>query len=385
MNEHALISPSSASRQLVCTPSARLEATLLETTSSYADEGTLAHLLGELLINRALFRIKRADYEAKLATIKANTYYNVAMLKHCKAYCAHVLMVYNKARSIDKNAVIWIETRVWLNEWIPESFGTADVIIACEGHLWFIDLKYGEGVPVDATDNMQLKIYALGAIYALIGVVFKTIVHISLTIFQPRLDSISTFDTDVVALIKWGLEWVRPRAKLAWEGKGEFVAGKHCQFCRAKPNCAAHAKHHMALAKDTFKEPALLDAVGVAKVLTVYQTLINWARSVHEYALKQALAGKTFPGFKLVVGRSDRVITNKTAAAKRLKAAGYEDFMTEPQLKGITELEKMMGKSDFEHLLGKLIMKPPGAPALVPESDKRKPYSKQGVAKEVFK
>ena len=385
MRPHALLSPSSASRWMKCTPSARLEERLPERSSVYADEGTVAHKLGELIILMKLHMIRRDHYKTQLANIKATKYYNRAMQKYCDAYAAYVIAQFNRAKKLDPQAMIFIETNVSTARWIPQGYGTADILIVGHGFLWFIDLKYGEGVPVMAFENKQLMIYALGALDLLDDLVFM-IKAVALMIYQPRIGNIDIYETSADDLYAWGEAELAPIASEAFEGKGRFVAGKHCQFCLAKAQCKAHASYHMSLAKLAFGDPATLSDADVVEVLNKYETLVSWARSVAEYALAQAVAGKKWKGYKVVAGRSNRKITDLNKAYKILRKAGYTDkeLMKPAALKGITELESLLSAEDFAYYLNKIVDKPYGSPTLVSSKDTRPPYDRNKAAKDTF-
>lgn len=382
MAEHAVLSPSSGEIWMHCTPAPRLAEKCEKKESEYADEGTACHELGELLINRQLRRIREQDFKVKLALLSQQKYYSKGMLNHAENYCTFVMSVYAKALKIDPKALIFVEKKINLSRYIPKSFGTADIIIVCTGYLWFIDLKYGQGVQVSAQENIQLKCYALGAI-DLGELIFPDIEHVSLTIFQPRLNHIDTFETCTLILQDWAEKELIPKAKLAWEGKGEFIAGEHCRFCAAKPTCKANATFRMQDAKKVFKLPTTLSDEEISDILMRHESLINWSNSVKEYALKQAIQGKKWPGFKLVEGKSDRCYSDVSKVVKKLKSAGYslDEIYQEPKIKGIGALEDLLGSKDFNYYLHDLLIKPDGAPTLVVESDKREPYRKTKAIK----
>lgn len=385
MRAHALLSPSSGSRWLVCTPSARLEDSLPEQSSSYSDEGDLAHKIGALLILRLLRRVKEQNFKIQLAELQRSPYYEKKMLEYCEDYAAYVMEVYAVALKRDRNALIFVETWLDLSKYVPEGFGTADVLIMCNGKVWFIDLKYGQGVPVDSVENKQLMLYGLGAL-DLSELYVESVEDLSLTIYQPRIDNTSTWETSAFDLELWADTDLKEKAALAFEGKGEYVPGSHCQFCAAKGSCRANAEHKLALAKYEFAKPTLLEPDEIANILDKYEGLINWAKAVKEHALKAALNGTEFPGYKVVVGKSNRYIRDPKEAVKILKTAGYsiEDIYHPLEMRGIQALENLMGKKDFGHYLNELIEKPYGAPALVPLANKGKPYDKSKAAADIF-
>lgn len=380
---HATLSPSAASKWIACPPSARLELTFPQGSSSYADEGSLAHTYAELELSRLLKRINEKPYLAKLAEITEHALYAPEMDDYVKDYCAYVMEQYAEAQTKSKDAVIFLEEKTDLTEFIEDGFGTVDVKIIADGTLHIIDLKYGKGVPVSAEENKQLMIYAVGVIREYISL--YDFDNVCMHIVQPRLDSISSYQMSVIQLVSWAEEIVKPAALLAFAGKGEFKAGSHCRFCKAKAVCCAFAEEQMQLAQYEFKKPELLTDEEVADILTRSDVFINWIGSINEHALKEALNGKEWPGHKLVEGKSLRKYTDEKAVLMRLLEKKYmEEEITETKLLGITKLEKVIGKTDFNSYLNDLIIKPSGAPTLVPESDKRPKFHKNEEAAKDF-
>ena len=229
---------------------------------------------------------------------------------------------------------------------------------------------YGVGVLVKATDNSQLKCYALGALDTF-GDLYD-IRRIRLTIYQPRRENVDTFELSTKELLTWADEVLAPTAKLAYEGLGDFAAGDHCQFCKIKATFRTRAEHSMELAKYDFAEAPTLSSEEIAVILPQIDTLVSWAEDVKSYALQQALSGERYPGFKLVEGRSTRKYTDETAVAAVVSNAGYDPY--EKKLLGITAMTKQLGKKRFDELLSGYITKPHGKPVLVEESDKRPEY-----------
>lgn len=369
---HATLSPSSASRWLACTPSARVEETFAETSSSFADEGTLAHKLGELLISKELKRIKPAAYEKQIKEIAANKLFSAEMRSYADSYCEFVIERLNEARSRNSDALIFLEQRLDMTDYVPEGFGTGDVVIIADEVLDFVDLKYGKGVPVSAVENKQMMLYALGALKE-----FDYLYHIErvrMTIYQPRIDNISEWEIGVAELKQWAEEVLKPKAAMAFAGEGEFVAGNHCQFCRAKATCKALADEQLKLAQYEFKQSPFLTDDEVADILRRATQFEKWLKAVEDNALFEAVNnGKKWPGFKLVEGRSNRVITDPAKAAENILKAGFkeEDIFKPKVLFGLTELERVVTKKKFAELCGDLVIKPAGKPALVTEDDKR--------------
>lgn len=369
--KHAVLSASSAYRWLACPPSARLEEQFEETISAYAEEGTLAHKLAELVLRYSLNQIDTKTYDEQTQELVKSEFYSASMLDYIDSYVAIVMEKTNEARSRSKDAVVLLEQRLDFSDWVPDGFGTGDVVIISDGVLEIIDLKYGKGVPVAAEDNAQMRLYALGALATFDSLYDIKIIR--MTIVQPRLDSVSSDEITAEMLYWWADTELIKRAQLAWEGKGEFQAGEHCRFCRARFNCRARAEANLELAKMDFRKPELLTDEEIGEVLKQADELKAWVSDVFEWALIQARDhGKKFKGWKLVEGRSVRQYADENAVAETLLKAGYkEEQIYEKKLWGITAMEKLLGKTKFGELLSGLIIKPPGKPTLVPETDKR--------------
>jgi len=365
---HALLSPSGASRWLACTPSARLEETFASTTNSAAEEGTLAHALSELYLRSHLKLISTVNFKAELRRLKANALYNSEMDGYCVDYVDFITEKLNELKSPS----IFIEEKIDLTAYVPDGFGTADCVMIADHILDLNDLKYGKGVLVEAHENKQMMLYALGALKK-----FSLLYEIGLvrmTIYQPRLGNYSSYEIEAEELILWGDTYVKPKAQMAYNGEGEYCAGGHCKFCKAKTTCKALADYNMELAKYVFEDPNKLTDEDISAILEKAADFKTWLANIQEYALAEAtLRQKKWPGFKLVAGRSNCVYANPTAIMETLQKTKLDKslYLTEPKLLGIGALEKNIGKSEVDKLVGSYIIKPAGAATLVPEWDKR--------------
>ncbi len=250
---------------------------------------------------------------------------------------------------------------------MPEGFGTGDCLIVADDTLTVIDYKHGLGVLVDAEKNPQMMCYALGALDLFDGI--YDIQKVSMTIFQPRRENVSTCTLTKEELLQWADTVLKPTAELAAQGKGEYKAGDHCRFCKIRATCRKRAEYNLELAKYDFAMPSTLEDREVEAVLAKADELVSWVGDLKDYALQQALAGKKWPGWKLVEGRSNRRYVSDEAVAAKVEEAGYSPY--EKKLMGITALTKLLGKRRFDELLTDLIEKPQGKPVLVPETDKR--------------
>lgn len=379
---HALLAASRASRWMNCPPSARLEEKMDESApSKYAEEGTLAHELAEVML-RGRFRLLPADDCTKeVRRLKKNPLYSDEMKTYLDVYLDYVTEQYRVAIQSTPDAVISLEERLDFSRWVEQGFGTGDAIVIADGVMEVIDLKYGKGVEVFAEKNPQLMLYGLGALEAfdmLFGI--KTV---KLTIVQPRQERIDSWSISAEDLYIWGDEEVKPKAALAYEGKGEMKCGHWCKWCRVKPLCAKMAETNLDLAKDEFKEPQLLSDDRLVEVFTQLPMLKDWAESVAEYLLKQAIAGKEVPGYKVVEGRAQRKWADE-AQVREILSVDHDpsEFMV-TKLAGIPAIEKLL-KKDFQPLLGDLVVIPQGSPTLVPLSDKRPAMNGLSQAKAEF-
>lgn len=373
---HALLSASGASRWLSCTPSAKLEDEYGERKSSvYAEEGTLAHELSELYLSRDILGVLgEKEYDSKLEQLMANELFNDEMLDVVPIYTDYCSEQFAEAQTVDPLAVMEIEQKLDLTEYIPESFGTADCCIAYGNVLEVIDLKYGKGVPVYAEWNKQLMLYGLGALrkYDMV----YDIAEVRLTIVQPRINNISTWQISADELRQWAEEELKPKAQLAFEGKGELSAGDWCRFCAVRNRCRKLYEQQLEIAKHEFAKPALLTDEEIADVVKRAPEFISWINSITDYALTQALTeDKQWPGLKIVEGVSRRKwVDDENAVTNTIFARCpelSEDEIFNMKLKSITDIEKIVGKARFKELLSDVVIKPQGKPTLVPLEDKR--------------
>lgn len=358
MDAHALLSASGAERWIACPPSARLNEKQPDEASSFAAEGSRAHELAE----RALVSGRHAH------EIEGD--YPLDMRDHVQTYVDFV-------RAIP--GTLKVERRLTYDKWVPEGFGTSDAVILDDGRLTVADFKYGKGVRVDAPNNAQLMLYALAALDAY-DPIWGPIDTVHMIVAQPRLDHIDDHTISATALYDWADTVVKPAAALAWEGKGEFKSGGHCQFCKTRHTCRARADEALATVGDMQKGPELTNE-ELAAIYPRLSEIVRWANDLNEYMLGKAVAGTTYTGLKLVAGRSNRKFADEAAVAARLAQAGYkpEQYQT-IKLIGITDAEKLVGKKDMSALLGDLIIKPEGKPVLTTTADERPELSNHEAA-----
>ena len=363
--------------------------------TAYTREGTIAHAMAENILRGILEReleqfpdydffldhylvdiandINACDSEGILPTDMIETVY--------EHYCRPVYESFLGAKLEDPEAVLLIESKLQLAEFIPEGFGSSDAVLIYKDTLEVFDLKYGKGVKVEAEENAQMMCYALGA-YCGQGE-FYDIANVRMTIIQPRLKHESSWGMTAPDLLNWAHNELKPAALKAWKGEGEQTPGDHCKFCKVAAQCKALSDYTLKVSEDK-TEPGLMSLDDIARILPHFATIKSWINSVEEFALEAALEGDTIPGYKVVEGRSVRKISNAAEAIQRLEGAGIpaENYLKPAELKTITDLEKTLTKKGFKTILGDLVIKPEGKPTLVEESDPREPFSK---AKNDFK
>ena len=359
---HARFSPSSADRYIHCPPSLLLgeEVGPADTSTDYTREGTEAHALGEYLL--------RTELGETMADPRPSFhYYNEEMQSCAEGYRDAVLEIYHTLQRDCPDAFLSVEQRIDFSEYVEDGFGTSDAIVLGNRHLFVVDYKHGKGVEVSAVDNNQLKCYALGAYLAFEPL--YDIDEITLVIYQPRINNYSQWSLKKEALLLWAETVLRPAGEMALHGEGDYSSGPWCRFCRAKSVCRKRAEENLALARYDFARPDTLEDDEINIILGRVDGLVSWANDVKEYALKRALAGYVWDGWKVVEGRSVRKYSDEEAVAKAVEEAGYDPYLR--KVLPLTEMEKMLGKKQFEEIVGNLIIKPDGKPTLVSRADKR--------------
>ena len=371
MAKHALQSASGAHRWLECTPSAQLELQFPQSTSEYAEEGTAAHELCELTARYWLGEISEAEYENQRDELAKGKYYNAEMQECANDYAKFVAEKTAAARETCEDAFTALEVRVDFSKYVKDGFGTGDCIIVSDNVLEIIDFKYGKGVRVEAAGNPQMKLYALGA-YLEYNTLFD-IDSVRMTIFQPRLSGVQSSDEITVKeLLEWAEKYVKPRAKLAYKGEGEFAPSEEvCKFCRAKAQCKARADKNLKLF-DEAPDVLLLTPEDAGKILEQAGDIQSWLADLESLVSSTLLAGQPVEGWKMVEGRSNRRFADELKVVAAMKSAGYdESLLYERKLITLTQMEKDFGKKAVAETLGELIVKPQGKPTLAPAKDKR--------------
>ncbi len=389
--QHALLSASSAHRWLACTAAPHFEENFPDGTSTYAEEGTLAHSICELYARKKFTVMSTRKFNSELKKLQANPIYAEEMLRTAEAYVDYLT---EKAMTYPSAPHVAMEVKVDLTEYIPEGFGTCDCIMIGGDTLHITDYKHGKGVPVSAEGNPQMRLYALGALRLYGAIYGDQIKRVSMGICQPRLSQEASEDVlSTEELLAWG-ESIKPVAKEAFDGPGTFCPGEHCRFCKGKAQCAARAASFTGF--EEFKDciplgasPAMqadyittgyrptnvLTDAEIGDLLIRAEGLVQWYKDLQDYASSALLSGNEIPGWKLVEGRSNRAFTDVDAAVQKLIAAGYDEALIyDRKPKTLSELEKMLGKKTFAELLSECVTKPKGKPTLALASDRREAY-----------
>ena len=371
-SDHALISPSAAKRWIACPGSVRLTEDFPDRGSKYAEEGTFAHSVCETLLRHYVEKIAPSRKKAELAALKANKWYSDELMEYCKIYVDLVKATYKDALKKDPSAVLDIEVKLDLGNFIPDGFGTADAVIIYNDTICVFDFKFGRGVRVEARENPQMRIYAGGALVAYHDLF--DIKRVITTIVQPRVENgISSEEISAEELLKYCTGVIWPAADKAYRGVEEFCPGEHCRFCPANGQCAAQLEENKAMVQKMFApEPMLMTEEQIVEVLTNAPQIEKWLKAVKDYALDAALGGIEFPGMKLVAGRSTRSYSDEEALLDSLHDAGVEDALIyERNLLSPAKLEKLLGKKVYAAIAAPYVTVAPGKPTLVPETDKR--------------
>lgn len=383
--QHALLSASSAARWLKCTAAPRYEEQFPENTTEYAEEGRLAHAICELkVIKKFTTQLTQRTYTTRLNKLKKDPLFLEEMERTSDAYIEHLTEL---AMTYPATPNVAAEVRVDFSEYVPEGFGTCDCIMIGGDTLSITDYKHGKGVAVSAEGNPQMRLYALGALKRYKPVYGNSIKKVCMTIDQPRIqDDVSRETITVEDLYAWG-ESIKPAAQKAYMGLGTFCPGEHCRFCRGKAQCKARAEQNTAL--EEFKDcvpqngekpplfgQGVLTDEEIGDLLVRGKELVAWYKDLEEYALNALLNGKAIPGWKAVAGRSNRAFSDPDAAVAAVIAAGYDEAIVyERKPKTLTQLEALMGKTEFAEKLGQFVVKPLGKPTLAPMTDKREAYN----------
>jgi len=377
---HALLGPSSASRWMACPPSVRLCEQFEDVESEYAKEGSLAHEIAELKVRKLIDPgLTSRKFTSAMKKLKEKELYQEEMQGYTDEY---VEFIQEQMYSYPTTPHIAVEQKVDFSQYVPGGFGTADCILISNDTLHVIDFKYGKGVPVSVENNAQLLLYALGS-YLAYEMIYP-IEHIKMSIVQPRLNDIDTWKCNLDYLLAFA-KIAQEKAVMALNGDGDFNNGEHCRFCKAKAICKARANANLELAKYEFKAADQLTLEEIGQILEKAKDLDKWVKEIEKYALSESLKGNNIPGWKAVNGKGSRSFKNTDDAIKVLKENGIaEELLYERKYLTLAQIEKVIGKKDFNNLVGDLIVMNVGKPTLVEASDKREAITNKIKAEDEF-
>ena len=384
-NEHARLSPSAAERWLSCPASVRVIESLPRERSDtvYTREGTAAHALAELEARRAFdLYDKPSDYSWTLAKWRkefaefAESYEE--MRGHALAYVAFLA----DRASVYPRTAVFLEQR--LATGVPSCWGTSDAVLVSPAHVEIVDLKYGQGVPVEAEGNPQLRLYGVAALdtWGVLG----DIETVTATVYQPRLGHISSETLTAEEAWRWRDEEVIPVAEAALEPGAPFGPSEAaCRWCPFAGRCAAQVT---VLAGIDFAEPPEeLSPEQIAEQLSRVGFIKQWVAALEAAALTMAYAEQTpIPGWKVVSSGSRRTIPDEAGAIARLLEAGHDpEKVYRRKLVTLSDLGKLLGGDKAANeALGDYITRTEGRPSLVLESDRRKAITPNTEAAKEF-
>jgi hypothetical protein len=377
---HALLGPSSATRWIACPPSVKLCEQFEDVESEYAKEGSLAHEIAELKVRKLIDPgLTSRKFTSAMKKLKEKELYQEEMQGYTDEY---VEFIQEQMYSYSTTPHVAVEQKVDFSQYIPGGFGTADCILISNDTLHVIDFKYGKGVPVSVENNAQLLLYALGS-YLAYEMIYP-IEHIKMSIVQPRLNDIDTWECNLDYLLAFA-KIAQEKAVMALNGDGDFNNGEHCRFCKAKAICKARANANLELAKYEFKAADQLTLEEIGQILEKAKDLDKWVKEIEKYALSESLKGNNIPGWKAVNGKGSRSFKNTDDAIKVLKENGIaEELLYERKYLTLAQIEKVIGKKDFNNLVGDLIVMNAGKPTLVEASDKREAITNKIKAEDEF-
>lgn len=389
MTAHAKRSPSGASRWMNCAASVVLGEAYPDTGSNeYAAEGTAAHELAALALTEGTDTVAYLGRKIKVEEFTFVVDQDMADF---------VQQYVDNTRAI--GGELFVEQRLSIEHLTGEAdaHGTSDAVIIAGTELVIRDLKYGQGVKVDAKGNYQLRIYALAALaeYELT----YDIQTVRMCIDQPRLGAVSEEVMTVDALLDFGRTVTKATervdaAEQYFATYGEvhekyFTPSEAaCRWCPVKPDCPALRNHVLATVADDFvdvSEPIApqintereFDNDTLGNLMGAIPLIEDWCKAIRAKTESELFAGHPVPGFKLVEGkRGNRAWADQAQAEEMLKSMRLKmDEMYDLKLISPTTAEKLhksgkIGPRQWPRLQDH-ITRADGKPSVAPESDNR--------------
>lgn len=369
---HSEHGASSAYRWTACPGSVVLSRGIPRRDTDFSREGTAAHALAELAYKRVRSPDLWLGMEVEGVIVSDD------MVEAVQVYLDYLNNL------IELDDVVRVEHRVSLEKLNPPApmFGTCDCLIyrRSEKKLFVIDYKHGQGVPVDAKGNKQLRYYALGAMLSLDD--DQPVETVEAVIVQPRAaHQDGPIRSDIFSagdLLDFSADLI-DAVKLSLEPDAPLKAGSHCKFCPASARCPARKDHAMEVAQVDFAteviappDPRLLPIEQVGNLLTKIDLIEDWASSLRAFAKEQLEKGHPVPGWKLVQKRPVRkwAEDESVIVSRLIEQSGIERdaLFNEPELKTPAQIEKIVTKKRFP---SDLVVSVSSGLTLAPEHDKR--------------
>lgn len=356
---HAKLSASSSHRWLSCTGSIKAEQGIKDSTSVYAAEGTTAHAVADMILNGA-------NHKELIGETIEGFLVSQDMINHVQNYVDYVQSIGGEQ---------FYEVRVDFSNIVPEGFGTSDAIAIVDKTIHVIDLKYGQGLKVDAKDNSQGMLYAIGVVndYGFIYELDTVEIHI----YQPRINNYSSWTISVEDLNKWAI-WVKDKANEALSDNApKSPSEKACNFCKAKATCKTLSDHVNSIVACEFEDltnPDTLNDVEILNIMNNKKLINGWLDAVEEHVTSRLKDGENVEGFKLVSGRSSRKWLNEDEVEAKLLTLISSNDIFKKTLISPAQAEKILGKKRLPEIED-LIIKNEGSPTLAFADDSRKSIS----------
>lgn len=355
--EHSPWGASSSHRWMNCPASIKRSEGIETKSSEFADEGTVAHELAEIVL-----RGKEVPKDLLLSQEDNGQ----DMIENVQVYVDYI----DTILADHPEAECYVEQKFCLDYIDKDLYGTNDcVIVDPFNKVWVIDFKYGKGISVSPENNSQLLFYALGALQE------NDVSKVELVIVQPRLEpQVKTWEVPVGRMEEFEKE-LKAAVGLTRGNNPPAKAGDHCRFCPASKTCITLRNEAYAVAQVEFKEdeeiilptPSELTPEQIAQVLSGASLLSHWVSQVSTYANDMAQKGTKIPGYKLVAKRSNRKWIDEEEVIKEFEPVFSEDLFEPRKLKTPAKLEKIVGKDNID----KLTQNPFTGTVLVLKTDKR--------------